>query len=315
MQYKKDIDHKGLAGQQPMGNVNLPRGGESSSLVQNSNSMEVFTATLAKKCERLATAIYLVTNFLSDTEPLKSRLRTLSIELVREAAFTRSNGHMTEGHNLDALRGTILETLSLLELSFIAGLLSEMNFSILKREYAVLRDSIEIKKASRESRTDNVLGETFFGSSFHAEDQTHKDIIHKGHYDNAMSFRMSDKDTDTKKSDVKNSYQAELPRPDFKNFISPEARHTPPVQPRHITATQIGGSVSNVRTTSNVDKEARQSRIIKLVKDSHEVMVKDITIHFPGLSEKTLQRELVALVVKGVLKKTGERRWSRYSLV
>ena len=315
MQYKKDIDHKGPAGQQSMGNINLPRGGESPSLMQSSNNMEVFTTTLAKKCERIATAIYLVTNFLSDTEPLKSRLRTLSIDLVREASSTRSNGHMTEGHNLDVLRGTILETLSLLELSFIAGLLSEMNFSILKREYAVLRDSIEIKKASRESRTDNVLGETFFGSSFHAEDQAHKDIIHKGHYDNTMSFKMSDKDTDIKKSEIRNSRQLELPRSDFKNFTSSEAHRSPSVQPRHATVPQIGTPASNIRTTSNVDKEARQSRIIKLVKDSHEVMVKDITVHFPGLSEKTLQRELVALVVKGVLKKTGERRWSRYSLV
>ena len=315
MQYKKDMDHKGLAGQQLMGNINLPRGGESSSLMQSPNSMETFTATLAKKCERLATAIYLVTNFLSDTEPLKSRLRTLSIELVQEAAFTRSNGHMTEGHNLDVLRGTILETLSLLELSFIAGLLSEMNFAILKREYAILRDSIEVKKASRESRTDNVLGETFFGSSFHTEEQAHKDNIHKGHYDNGMSFRMSDKDTDTKKLEIKNSHHPELPRSDFKDFVSSEARRALSVQPRHTTIPEVGASVSNARTASNIDKDARQSRIIKLVKDSHEVMVKDITIHFPGLSEKTLQRELVALVVKGVLKKTGERRWSRYSLV
>jgi DNA-binding transcriptional ArsR family regulator len=68
-------------------------------------------------------------------------------------------------------------------------------------------------------------------------------------------------------------------------------------------------------STPNIDRESRRSRILKLVKDKQEVMVKDITVHFPDLSEKTVQRELVALVETGVLKKAGERRWSRYSLV
>jgi hypothetical protein len=43
--------------------------------------------------------------------------------------------------------------------------------------------------------------------------------------------------------------------------------------------------------------------------------VKDVSAVVKDCSEKTLQRELLALVAQGVLKKEGERRWSSYVLV
>jgi len=42
--------------------------------------------------------------------------------------------------------------------------------------------------------------------------------------------------------------------------------------------------------------------------------VKDFTRVIKDCSEKTIQRELLDLVEKGIVKKEGERRWSRYSL-
>lgn len=272
MDYKKDIEQRGLLSQQGAG------------------GMEAFTVSLSKKCERLATAVYLVTNFLSDTEPLKFRLRTLSLEFVRDAAFARTGGHMTETHNLSVLQGNILETLALLELAFISGHLSEMNFTVLKREYATLRDAIEIKKSSRESRTDSVLGETFFGSSFHTGELANKDIFSKGHSNTQMSFTMSERNQTVREKETK-----------------PQSQKIESVKPKTLAPVVTNKEV-------NIDREARRTRILKLVKDNREIMIKDIAIHFADLSEKTLQRELVALVESGVLKKTGERRWSRYSL-
>ena len=278
MDYNKDINSKGLISQ------------------QSANGMEAFSITLSKKCERLATAVYLVTNFLLDTEPLKSRLRTLSLDFVRDASFARVGGHTTEGHSLDVLRSNILETLALLELAFISGLLSEMNFSILKKEYALLRDSIEIKKASHESRTDNILGDTFFGTSFHSPEVEDKDTVFKGHNNTSMSFKMSDRDHVVPKVDLGSSKRPDLGQSESK--------------PKTVL-----GLATSASSSSALDHDSRRARILKLVKDNKEVMVKDITVLFPNLSEKTLQRELAALVEGGVLKKTGDRRWSRYSLI
>jgi hypothetical protein len=43
-------------------------------------------------------------------------------------------------------------------------------------------------------------------------------------------------------------------------------------------------------------------------------MIKDVSPLVTGCSEKTIQRELSAMVRSGILKKVGEKRWSRYSL-
>jgi DNA-binding transcriptional ArsR family regulator len=59
---------------------------------------------------------------------------------------------------------------------------------------------------------------------------------------------------------------------------------------------------------------ARRTAVLDFVKDKQRVTVKDIQEVVKGFSQKTLQRELLALVASGVLKKEGERRWSVYSL-
>jgi DeoR/GlpR family transcriptional regulator of sugar metabolism len=45
-----------------------------------------------------------------------------------------------------------------------------------------------------------------------------------------------------------------------------------------------------------------------------DVSIKDISLVLTDCSEKTIQRELNSLVLKGQLKKTGAKRWSRYSI-
>ncbi len=289
MDYNKDIKDNRLVSHTP------------------TNGALVFGATISKKCERLATAIYLVTNFLSDTEPMKPRLRSLSLELVRDASLVKNGSQAMEANVLEALRANILETLSLFELAFIAGLVSEMNFTILKREYVSLRDMIEVKKASRESHTDSILGDNFFSvsnpeplrsdlknlsprSDLYASSATRTPASPKGHSIGQTVITMSDRNT---------KGQSVLVHPSLRGGTPTRQSSTPSSTPRAIT---------------DVAKESRRSRILKLVKDNREVTIKDIANHFADLSEKTIQRELMSFVERGVLKKFGERRWSRYSL-
>lgn len=258
-----------------------------------SNNITSFGVTISKKCERLATAIYLITNFLSDTEPIRPRLRALSLELVRDASLVKNGSQTAEVNVLEALRSNVFETLSLLELAFIAGLVSEMNFTILKREYVLLRDTIDVKKASRESRTDNILGDNFFrvsepvqvsNSKFHTP---YTAQVTKGHSIGQTITTMSDRNTKGQDG----------------------------VQRSDLGYSRGQTSVATTRAITDVAKESRRARILKLVKDNREVTIKDIATHFADLSEKTIQRELVSLVEGGVLKKFGERRWSRYALM
>ncbi len=312
----------------------------------SSNGMESFAISLTKKCERLSTAMYLVTNFLSDIEPMKYRLRALSIDLIRDASLVRYGTASNEANVLEGIRANISETLSLLELAFIAGLASEMNFLILKREYVSVRDSIEIKKASRESSADTILGDNFFGSSFDSGPSTQghtlrnlgqrsdlKEPAHRtrglsstfhtvtptgvsiGHSKGQSNIKMSDRNPTptprTQGQSLRNVRPESLERLAIRDGstlvvgqrsdLKEPTPHTPL-------------STFNFQLSTSVSRTARSTRILKLVKDNHEVSIKDIANHFPELSEKTIQRELVSFTESGVLKKSGERRWSRYSI-
>ena len=58
----------------------------------------------------------------------------------------------------------------------------------------------------------------------------------------------------------------------------------------------------------------RRATILGLVQRKDKITIKDVTNVIKDCSEKTVQRELLALVRQGVLKKEGERRWSTYTL-
>ncbi len=61
-------------------------------------------------------------------------------------------------------------------------------------------------------------------------------------------------------------------------------------------------------------KDTRQELIIEMLKKANILGIRDFAKAIKGCSEKTIQRELLSMVKRGVLKKTGERRWSTYSL-
>ncbi|MFZ1075402.1 MAG: hypothetical protein WAN50_03455 [Minisyncoccia bacterium] len=60
-------------------------------------------------------------------------------------------------------------------------------------------------------------------------------------------------------------------------------------------------------------KDRRES-IMSVIRNKDKASIKDISTLIRGVSEKTVQRELSALIVAGLVQKQGERRWSTYSL-
>ena len=70
----------------------------------------------------------------------------------------------------------------------------------------------------------------------------------------------------------------------------------------------------HVHRASRTEKESRKKVILSAVRDLGDAQVSDISQVVTDCSEKTVQRELQALVSDGVLKKSGERRWTKYRL-
>lgn len=194
-----------------------------------------------KKAEKIASALYLITSFFDDKEPLKWRLRALSMSLISEDIKDKSS--------------ISREILSLFSMAKNAGLVSETNYNILIGELSKLVEEAEKPLDLRFLREINTVER--------ALPQPQK------------TEYIKDNTTDSKI----------IEKPVLKEF----------------------GAVS-------VKKNSRQSIIIGILKRKKEVMIKDVSPLISGCSEKTIQRELSAMVQSGVLRKTGEKRWSRYSL-
>lgn len=58
----------------------------------------------------------------------------------------------------------------------------------------------------------------------------------------------------------------------------------------------------------------RRATILGIMQKKDRITIKDVSNIIKDCSDKTIQRELLALVAQGVLKKEGERRWSTYRL-
>jgi hypothetical protein len=65
-------------------------------------------------------------------------------------------------------------------------------------------------------------------------------------------------------------------------------------------------------TVYSISKTDRSDKILSFMKEKKSGTIKDIIGLFPSVSEKTIQRELGALVQNGSLSKRGNKRWSVY---
>ena len=83
----------------------------------------------------------------------------------------------------------------------------------------------------------------------------------------------------------------------------PPAKKNPPADKGHI------------KDISDTNLRDRREAVLYVIRNKKVASIKDISTVIRGISEKTIQRELMALVAAGIVLKQGERRWSTYSLV
>lgn len=81
-----------------------------------------------------------------------------------------------------------------------------------------------------------------------------------------------------------------------------------PATPRKV----VHGSVQTAAKPSN--SPDRRTRIQTILEAKGEATIKDISEIVTDCSEKTVQRELNAMIENNIVKRQGERRWSKYSI-
>ncbi len=85
------------------------------------------------RAHKLTGALYVVSNFLHDNEPLKWQMRQLALQIESEIDPSRS----------DVAIKLINRLVNLLDVALLSSAVSEMNLSILKQEYLALSKRLE----------------------------------------------------------------------------------------------------------------------------------------------------------------------------
>jgi DNA-binding transcriptional ArsR family regulator len=263
---------------------------------------------LYTKTERLISALYMVTDLLKDVEPLKWKVRESALNLMSHTMAYNSGDLLsrTQWHTRSC--ALIGELISFLEVSFRSGTLSEMNFEVIKNEMESL-----LTLLSEESFLHTLKGggvhveKSFFVDDYH-EALAHTSEVAGGREKSVIGTARRAIPTPTQKDthSVLNNRQQ-----------TSAQRHAPRSAEHRSTQADVHPAPGTTSNSTHVGREhssERRSAILALLAHTPEISIKDVSRAVTGYSEKTLQRELLAMVAEGLLYKQGERRWSRYSL-
>ncbi len=250
-----------------------------------------------KKTEKLVTALYMVTDCMDTEDALKNKLRLLGVELLSDMYKLTTLSPMDKHVQIPISLTHIKEVLSFIEISYTIGFISEMNTMILKKEFNDLVDQLESYR-SKDKHFTFTLDEKMFEFQDDNVLNKNEDYNYKGHsYIKDKSIGQTNKRT---------PYNTMPARPIGVSFTNGDIEK--------YQVKKINSPHSNL-----LEREERKNKILTLVKDlpigQSDASIKDISLAFADCSEKTIQREINALVLSGKLVKTGAKRWSRYALV
>ncbi|MBI2039023.1 MAG: hypothetical protein HYT22_01955 [Candidatus Niyogibacteria bacterium] len=101
---------------------------------------------LSDRAQKITEALYRVTDFFKDTEPLKWTLRKEAIETLNSILKIRSISLPERVREIESIREGISRSLRVLELAASNSFVSEINFNVLKREYSMVMDFLISQK-------------------------------------------------------------------------------------------------------------------------------------------------------------------------
>ena len=297
------------------------------------NQKQYYNLLIAKKTEKIVTAIYLITQFLKDTENIKIEIRSEANKLLRNINLFAYGEH----RDIFTLYKECLDSVSLLltylTLAKNTNLISKMNSDIvidalrtienvlIKKQFNITKENLLIVEEdlflqmSREGRDTNVNRNTSFDALTERSLKLNVDNFDTSHTTNTHH---ENKKVDTEKAvkilKDKILYKGQNQNDISKNTINTVSKNIIPKIESKPIIKKVSAVATN-KTKQNQDrKDSRRDQILGLFTKGVEVSINDISKKIVGCSVKTIQRELNDLVVENKIKKIGEKRWSRYVL-
>ena len=244
-----------------------------------------------RRAEKICKAYFLLTQHIQENNSIKQKLRNLALDMSSKTLDMVVTFNKTE----ELARGVVTHAMALVSVSDIAvtaRFISETNYSLVVHQVQIFINEVETywKTSSHNNQVMPV----------HLFDVESLDASYK----NDMSFMAQS---------VSNIETKEVPvvKKEKTQIVSGPISGNKMIRDFAQKKSTSGPVVKESKTEG---KSERQTLILSTISSRGESSIKDLTDVIKGCSEKTIQRELIALVDSGSLLKTGERRWSRYSI-
>ncbi len=280
---------------------------------------------LSDRNEKLASAIFLLSDHIKDNEPVKNSLRQNATELItcyaknipikRTFSAAQSFGPNDHGHvvldqsysyslQIDKVHrfyDTVFQYISaltaLVAVGQRSGMISSTNAEIMNQNLKSTLNELQLVYSRTVSP---VPFESLMGSDF-----ARGPVLEEG-------VRQSEV------ARMKSTPHARKPQ-----TVRALSGHSTDDGKSHADSgvlakeSSTGGvdTATSERLSQDEKVKVRQQHIVDFIKGHPASTISDIIAVVTGYSEKTVQRELINLIGQNVLRREGERRWSRYSVV
>ncbi|TSC61566.1 MAG: hypothetical protein Athens041674_722 [Parcubacteria group bacterium Athens0416_74] len=223
-----------------------------------------------RRAERIAAGLHMLTNHISEQEPVRSEVRSTASLVLLDVLKLRDEMRSAHSHSVAELQGRVRYLISMVRIMGVSGFVSQQNATTVIEALDEL--GTYVIASQRSMLSENI--------SLSRED--------------LIDVRMP-------------TYRPVQPRPvkDMSDIKDTKDVHL--IKDSHETSVRNGDSVGAL--------SVRVQSILEILKVGGSLGIKDISANLPEYSEKMIQRELLELVTRGAIKKTGLKRWSKYSLV
>lgn len=272
---------------------------------------------VAKKSERLVTALYLVTDLMSDSDPIKHGLRKNAVALLSSMNALSQHDVKDRVTEFKMSLRDVTEITSLLHVAITTGIVSEMNGQLLMDGFRALQLVLEkrqpvITKEMLKVDNEDSLNK---GDSFNTG-------ITSTSYDALTPLnlaRLHSSEQDLRRSQEFLRHAQVLSKltgldKGQENIDKGQNKIKDKTSLRSVLVEHARPKTAPLASSFQMRKLGRRDQILALFVKGVDVSIKDIAARIRGCSEKTIQRELNALLYDNVIERIGEKRWSRYIL-
>jgi hypothetical protein len=292
----------------------------------NEDAKKDYGILIAKKSEKLVTALYLVTDLMSDNEHIKHGLRKNAVALLSSMNSLAQLDVKDRVLELKMSLRAVTEIMSLLHVAVTTGIVSQMNGELLMEGFRSLQLVLEKKQPiftkemlhvenEEELSNDKNFSSAVTSTSYDALTPLSIARLHENVHDLRRTQESLRQAQLLAKVEGKGQ-KKEIPVKDISESASDDIKDNDLRQAstHAVLMEHAARPVNTLASSFQMKKLSRREQILALFVRGVDVSIKDIAARIKGCSEKTIQRELNALLYDNVIERIGEKRWSRYIL-